>query len=150
MWRHHRQETSFLLLFGDFFSQKQGIYNGIFCFQKTVSLFGDFSPKTKSLLWSSCTTLQLHRSCKHKLTNRAEGPKACSLVGSYLLNLMLTGLHSLQFRGSYLLTSTDQWFYMRTKLYIIYTRVRKKLQSAKCPSNAIRTKFPTCLHKASD
>jgi hypothetical protein len=31
-----------------------------------------------------------------------------------------------------------------------YPRVRKKLQSAKCPSNIVRTKFATCLHKASD
>ncbi|KAH8955247.1 hypothetical protein BDL97_08G125500 [Sphagnum fallax] len=45
----------------------------------------------------------------------------------------MLGLHFLQFLESYLLSPTDSWFYMRTKLYIIYTRVRKKLQSAKCP-----------------
>jgi hypothetical protein len=31
-----------------------------------------------------------------------------------------------------------------------YSRVRKKLQSAECLSNVIRTEFPTCLHKALD
>jgi hypothetical protein len=31
-----------------------------------------------------------------------------------------------------------------------YPRDPKKLQSAKCPSNVVRTKFPTCLHKALD
>jgi hypothetical protein len=50
MWRHHPQETSFLSLFGEFFSPKQGICDRIFRFQKTVSPFGDFSPKNKSLI----------------------------------------------------------------------------------------------------
>jgi hypothetical protein len=85
-----------------------------------------------------------------------------SLVGSYWIeSLMLTGLHSLQFPGSYLLSSTDSCFYMRlnyTQFFTFessrnspalqllgshYPRVPKKFQSAKCPSNVIRTKFPT-------
>ncbi|CAK9881877.1 unnamed protein product [Sphagnum jensenii] len=84
---------------------------------------------------------------KSSVMMRCENPKAPSY---WIESLMLTGLHSLQFLESYLLSLTDSWFYMRTKLYIIYTRVRKELQSAKCPSNVIRTNFPTCLHKAPD
>ncbi len=92
------------------------------------------------------------------------------MVDSYgIESLMLVGLHSLQFPGSYLSSSTDLWFYMKTKLYTIfdfriptrnspalqllgshYPRDPKKLQSAKCPSNVVRTKFATCLHKAPD
>ncbi len=50
MWRHHPQKTSFLSLFGEFFSQKQGICNRVSRFQKTVLPLGDFSPQTKSLV----------------------------------------------------------------------------------------------------
>jgi hypothetical protein len=45
MWRHHPQNTSFLSLFGEFFSQQREICDRILRFQKTVSPFGDFSPK---------------------------------------------------------------------------------------------------------
>jgi hypothetical protein len=74
MWRHHRQQTSFLSLFGDFFFLKNREFATEYSvFRKSVlPFFGDFSPKAKSLLRSSRTTLQLHPSCKHRLTNRAE------------------------------------------------------------------------------
>jgi len=51
MWWHHPQKTSFLSLFGEFFSQIQGICDRMFRFQKTVSPFGDFSPKINHWAW---------------------------------------------------------------------------------------------------
>ncbi len=52
-----KQFSVALSLLGEFFFQKQGIYNTIFRFQKTVSPFGAFSPKNRAKtapVWQNC------------------------------------------------------------------------------------------------
>jgi hypothetical protein len=127
-------------------------------------------PQKKSLLRSPRTTLQLHSSCKHRVTNRAERcPRracwqariglnvSCSLAftlfsfrdHNYFLRLTRGFARELNYAQFFTFESTRNSPALQL-LGTHYPRVPKKLQSAKCPSNVGRTKFPTCLHKAPD
>ncbi len=55
MWRHHPLKTSFLQLFGEFFSLKQGICDRIFSFQKL------FRQKIKSLIVTLSIIVEMRR-----------------------------------------------------------------------------------------
>jgi hypothetical protein len=109
-------------------------------------------------------------SCKQRLTNRVErDPRRARWKARIGLNLSCWLAFTLfSFRDhAYLLRLTRgfTWELNYTQFLTFestrnspalqllgshYPRDPKKLQSAKCPSNVVRTKFPTWLHKAPD
>jgi hypothetical protein len=106
-------KSQFSVAFWRFFSQIQGISDRIFRFKKTVSAFGNFSPKNKSLTPScnelfkyepksqlDCVTLRMSSMDCMRVTSELHGIGKCGCtcpyvcVGSGTLHAFISFNHS--------------------------------------------------------